>query len=50
MLVSRETATLEHNGETLPIKPGMVATVDIETGERSVRSYFLRPFTRLGLR
>ncbi|MDL2193075.1 HlyD family efflux transporter periplasmic adaptor subunit, partial [Cobetia sp. LC6] len=38
VLVSSETAALEHNGETLPIKPGMVATVDIETGERSVLS------------
>ncbi|MDN2657124.1 HlyD family efflux transporter periplasmic adaptor subunit [Cobetia sp. 14N.309.X.WAT.E.A4] len=50
VLVSSETAALEHNGETLPIKPGMVATVDIETGERSVLSYLLRPFTRLELR
>ncbi|MBE2168148.1 MULTISPECIES: HlyD family efflux transporter periplasmic adaptor subunit [unclassified Cobetia] len=50
VLVSSETAALEHKGETLPIKPGMVATVDIETGERSVLSYLLRPFTRLELR
>ncbi|UBU47551.1 HlyD family efflux transporter periplasmic adaptor subunit [Cobetia amphilecti] len=50
VLVSSETAALEHNGETLPIKPGMIATVDIETGERSVLSYLLRPFTRLELR
>ncbi|TCJ26220.1 HlyD family efflux transporter periplasmic adaptor subunit [Halomonas sp. GDM18] len=50
VLVSSDTAALEHNGETLPIKPGMVATVDIETGERSVLSYLLRPFTRLELR
>ncbi|MDO6788461.1 HlyD family efflux transporter periplasmic adaptor subunit [Cobetia marina] len=50
VLVSSETAALEHDGETLPIKPGMVATVDIETGERSVLSYLLRPFTRLELR
>ncbi|TVU69983.1 MULTISPECIES: HlyD family efflux transporter periplasmic adaptor subunit [Cobetia] len=50
VLVSSNTSTLEHNGETLPIKPGMIATVDIETGERSVLSYLLRPFTRLELR
>ncbi|QWN35846.1 HlyD family efflux transporter periplasmic adaptor subunit [Cobetia sp. 4B] len=50
VLVSSDTAALDHNGETLPIKPGMVATVDIETGERSVLSYLLRPFTRLELR
>lgn len=50
VLVSSDTAALEHSGETLPIKPGMVATVDIETGERSVLSYLLRPFTRLELR
>jgi len=30
----------------LPIIPGMVATVDIKTGNKTVLSYLLKPFTR----
>lgn len=50
VLVKTERNWLEHNGERLPIKPGMIAVVDILTGERSVLSYLVRPFTRLELR
>lgn len=34
------------NGEALPISPGMVAQVDIQTGSRTVMSYLLRPVMR----
>jgi adhesin transport system membrane fusion protein len=30
-------------GENLPIIPGMVAEVDIKTGQKSVLSYIMRP-------
>ena len=33
-------------GENLPIIPGMVAEVDIKTGQKSVLSYILRPVLR----
>lgn len=50
VLVETERNWLEFNGEELPIKPGMIAVVDIQTGERSVLSYLLKPITRLELR
>ncbi len=34
-------------GETLPITPGMQATVDIHTGERSVLFYLIKPVLKL---
>lgn len=34
-------------GKTLPIIPGMVATVDIKTGEKTVFQYLVKPITRL---
>lgn len=37
---------LEHNGELLPILPGMVVEVDIKTGQRTVLQYLLKPFNR----
>jgi len=33
-------------GENLPIIPGMVAEVDIITGQKSVLSYLLKPILR----
>jgi adhesin transport system membrane fusion protein len=37
---------LKHNGEVLPIIPGMVASIDILTGERTVMQYLLKPITK----
>ena len=34
-------------GKPLPIIPGMVATVDIKTGEKTVFEYLVKPITRL---
>ena len=31
------------NGQSEPLKPGMIATVEIKTGQRSVIEYFLSP-------
>ena len=40
--------TLESRlGDGLPIIPGMVATVDIKTGEKTVFEYLVKPITRL---
>lgn len=50
VLVRTERNWLEYNGKQLPIKPGMIAVVDIQTGERSVLSYLLKPIARLELR
>lgn len=38
--------TLKRKGEVLPIIPGMVATVDILTGKKSVMEYILKPLVK----
>ena len=38
--------TLKRKDEVLPIIPGMVATVDILTGEKTVMEYILKPFVK----
>jgi adhesin transport system membrane fusion protein len=37
---------LEYKGKPLPVLPGMTATVEVRTGERSVLSYILRPMMK----
>ncbi len=37
---------LKRKGEILPIIPGMVASVDILTGEKTVMQYLLKPFIK----
>ncbi|MDQ2065356.1 HlyD family efflux transporter periplasmic adaptor subunit [Xinfangfangia sp. CPCC 101601] len=50
VMVTTEQSYLERNGEQFPIRPGMVAVVDIESGSRSVLSYLTRPILRAKLR
>lgn len=48
MLVQTEGNTLrDKNGKELPLIPGMVATVDVKTGEKTVFQYLIKPITRL---
>lgn len=49
VLIRTETAHLERNGEVLPIRPGMVAQVDIQTGKRTLLSYLLKPIIKARL-
>lgn len=44
--VLTEENVLKRNGETLPIIPGMVASVDILTGKKTVMEYLLKPFIK----
>lgn len=37
----------DKNGKFLPIIPGMIASVDIKTGEKTVFQYLIKPITRL---
>ncbi len=46
VIVETEKSSLGPNG-TLPITPGMVAMVDIHTGERSVLRYLVTPVLKL---
>jgi len=45
-IVASERNTLVMKGKPLPVIPGMAATVEIKTGERSVMSYLLRPMLK----
>ena len=49
VLIRTERAQLERKGEILPIRPGMVAQVDIQTGKRSLLSYLLKPIIKARL-
>lgn len=42
----RLTSTLENNGRVLPVLPGMMGTVDIITGKKTVLSYIVKPLMR----
>lgn len=42
--VSTKENSLQRKGETLPIIPGMIATVDIQTGKKTVMEYLMKPF------
>ncbi|MBI3348172.1 MAG: HlyD family type I secretion periplasmic adaptor subunit [Burkholderiales bacterium] len=46
VIVTAEHNNLKYKGETLPVIPGMTASVEIKTGERSVLSYLLRPMMK----
>jgi len=47
VFIKTETdALFNKTGERFPIVPGMVATVDIHTGSKTVMDYLLKPFNR----
>ncbi|MDV4145684.1 HlyD family efflux transporter periplasmic adaptor subunit [Shimia sp. FJ5] len=50
VMVRTEKSYLERFGKEFAIRPGMVAQVDIESGERSILSYLTRPLLRAKLR
>ena len=37
----------DKNGKVMPIIPGMIASVDIKTGEKTVFQYLIKPITRM---
>jgi adhesin transport system membrane fusion protein len=46
LTVRTERSALVGGGKSLPIMPGMIATVDILTGEKSVLDYLLKPINK----
>jgi len=46
VLVTTNRSTLGAGGRQLPIIPGMTATVEIRTGQKSVLDYLLKPVRR----
>jgi adhesin transport system membrane fusion protein len=47
VVVETEKAYLGDDPEALPILPGLTATVDIQTGQKSVMRYILKPMLKL---
>jgi membrane fusion protein, adhesin transport system len=45
--VRTRAAALRHRDRDLPIIPGMVAEVEVKTGEKTVMQYLLKPMTRM---
>jgi len=45
-LVEADPATLKKGGQPLPVLPGMLGSVEIRTGQRSVLGFVLRPMLR----
>ncbi|WP_376873561.1 HlyD family efflux transporter periplasmic adaptor subunit [Albirhodobacter sp. R86504] len=50
VMIRTERSYLERFGEKFMIRPGMLAQVDIESGDRSVLSYLTRPLIKARLR
>ncbi|MGS0754790.1 hypothetical protein ACVBEH_08795 [Roseateles sp. GG27B] len=44
--IAADRNNLQFKGKPLPVIPGMTASVEIRTGERSVLSYLLRPMLK----
>lgn len=47
VIQTTESRLQDKDGRPLPIIPGMIATVDIKTGEKTVFQYLTKPITRL---
>jgi len=47
VIIKTKRADLGEGGVKLPITPGMQATVDIQTGERTVMHYLMKPVLKL---
>lgn len=50
VMVQTDRSYLERFGEKFPIRPGMLAQVDIESGKQTILSYLIRPLLRARLR
>jgi membrane fusion protein, adhesin transport system len=45
--VRTDVNVLRHKGRELPIIPGMVAEVEVKTGQKTVLQYLMKPVTRM---
>lgn len=49
ILVRTDRGYLQRGGQRLPIRPGMVAEVDVQSGSRTILSYLLKPLIKARL-
>ncbi len=47
LIETQGTSITDSKGQKLDITPGMTATVDIKTGEKTVFQYLIKPITRM---
>ncbi|WGE90884.1 HlyD family type I secretion periplasmic adaptor subunit [Actinobacillus genomosp. 1] len=47
LIETNDSKLMDKNGKELDITPGMTATVDIRTGEKTVFQYLIKPITRM---
>lgn len=47
IIVQTDRNFLERNGEKLPIIPGMITSVDIVTGKKTIMDFFLKPIIKI---
>ena len=48
LILTDEVALINRAGKEFPIVPGMVATVDVRTGSKTVFDYLVKPFNQAG--
>nr|WP_081475742.1 HlyD family type I secretion periplasmic adaptor subunit [Microbulbifer agarilyticus] len=48
LILTDEDALVNRSGKEFPIVPGMVATVDVRTGSKTVFDYLVKPFNKAG--
>ncbi|WP_104490583.1 HlyD family type I secretion periplasmic adaptor subunit [Acinetobacter indicus] len=47
LVETNQNALTDKNGKQMPIIPGMIASVDVKTGEKTILQYLIKPITRM---
>ena len=47
LVETHQNALRDKNGKVMPIIPGMIASVDVKTGEKTIFQYLIKPITRM---
>ena len=47
LVQTKDSVLTDRNGNPMPIIPGMIASVDIKTGEKTIFEYLTKPVTRM---
>lgn len=47
LVETNQNSLTDKNGKIMPIIPGMIASVDVKTGEKTIFQYLIKPITRM---
>ncbi|WP_166170304.1 HlyD family type I secretion periplasmic adaptor subunit [Acinetobacter sp. SA01] len=47
LVETHKNSLMDKNGQSMPIIPGMIASVDVKTGEKTIFQYLIKPITRM---